>query len=170
MFYFTYILGDFLLLKIVREEGKKMLRQPIGVEFENAMIEKFGSISIKIWGNSAYNDSEESQDKLKGTDVFILGVPVDVTLNIQNKSHTTFCSKNYIVDLGFANVEFGVRFGNGHVKFENPVLVIGFNTLLGSVLKFPNMLGQEDIKKIIESGMDFYYKTLDAVESALCVV
>ena len=136
------------------------LPESTGIEFEDRIIEKCGCVCIERWGAGAFSISTVSEDKLKGTDFFVLGVPIDVTLNIKNKTHTTV--SDFTIDLGFVKVTFGVRFGNGRVKFETPVLVLGFETLLDrkDVMKLTNLISKSELIEILNKGMDFYFETV----------
>lgn len=133
-----------------------------GIEFEETIIEKCGTISKETWGASAFKFSTLTQDKMSGTDFFVLGIPVDVTLNLENKRHTKI-SSDIEIDLAIAKVRFGVRFGNGRVKFETPVLVIGFDTMLGrrDVLTIASSISKSKFVEILNSGMDFYFDTVE---------
>ena len=134
-----------------------------GIEFEETIIEKCGFVSKETWGASAFKFSTVTQDKMKGTDFFVLGVPVDVTLDLDNKRHTKI-SKDIEIDLLVAKVRFGVRFGNGHVKFDTPVLVIGFDTLLdrNDVLSIASFISNSKFVEILNTGMDYYFETVEA--------
>lgn len=134
----------------------------LGIEFEEIISEKIGSFSAKTWGNGSFTLSSMNADQYKGTDFTLLGIPVDVTLNFDGKKHMRHISTT--LDTNICKVNFGIRYGNGRVQFDNPVLVIGFN--FASITK-NNVnclvdICSSSLQNILETGMDLY---LDAVEA-----
>ena len=91
----------------------------VGIEFEDEIIEKIGTVTKNIRLALA------AEDRFFGTDCVIDGVPVDVTLNYENKTYMRKLEK--CVRHGIGEVYYGIRKSNGHIRFETPVLVIGFS-------------------------------------------
>ncbi|MDL2248617.1 hypothetical protein LJB89_02860 [Tyzzerella sp. OttesenSCG-928-J15] len=132
-----------------------------GLEFEDTIIDKFYNVCIKEWGTNSFKISTVKQDLYAGTDFFVLGVPVDVTLNITDKNHTTISKTT--IDIGFAKINFAVRYGNGRVKFDTPVLVIGFDTLMDKtgIRQLASFLDPMQVVELIQAGMDCYFETVE---------
>ena len=128
-----------------------------GHTFEAGVVDIVLSFAKSEWGHGAVKFSTMKQDFCEGTDVSVLGVPIDVTL--------AFGKKNKIRELGALvldglRIVFGVRFGNSKADFETPVLVIGAETAIG--IKRSNMMItldiiKDNIRKILNIGMDEYF-------------
>lgn len=73
---------------------------------------------------TTYVEASVEEDHFSGTDCFINGVPIDVTIN-PSKSYSKFI-KQYVLEGITVNVL--KRYRNAHVKFERPVLVFHFDT------------------------------------------
>lgn len=128
-----------------------------GNEFEADMVDVISHYAQKEWGNSSITVSTMNQDRYEGTDVFVLGVPVDVTINYQNKRHTRKLTEMLFDGI---TVEFGLRTGNGRKTFKTPVLVVGVEAAAG--ITFGNMWAVIDSVKgkigdILDTGMDEYF-------------
>lgn len=129
-----------------------MLELKSGIKFENKAYDKFGEFCHEKWGTTAFKISTPEEDLYKGTDCIILGVPVDFTLDIENKNNI---KKGISLDLGFAKITFAIRYANGVRKFEKPVLVLGFDMpKLNNINLFDNV----ELENIINTGMDFYFE------------
>lgn len=104
--------------------------------------------------------SMPSDDMNKGVDLYYYGLPIDVTLLIGKKDHTHRIGR-YIHTIGdkeMFKVSLGVRFANNHHNFDEPVLVIGFDTWSFNEAKYQvEALSYEDIDNMI----DMYYNHLD---------
>lgn len=131
----------------------------LGQEFEDIIVEKVGYFSARQWGKGFHSTINTELDTKAGTDFILLGIPVDVTLNFSGKNYTTKVGQ---VSFKFGDVEFGVRYGNGHCQFETPVLVVGFN------MDIPRQYIERSIDQmnskmqlILERGMDLYLDTVD---------
>ena len=128
-----------------------------GYEFEALMVEVVHRVAAREWGAKSVKFSTMQQDRYEGTDLFILGVPVDITLAFAKKNRT---HKVGSLQFDGVTIDFGVRFGNGKVKFETPVLVIGAETAVG--ITKSNMWVCIDtikrhVKEILDIGMDGYF-------------
>lgn len=131
----------------------------MGQEFEEVLVEKVGTFSAKKWGKCFHSTINTEMDTKGGTDFVLLGIPVDVTLNFEGKN---YMSKIGSLSFDTANIHFGVRYGNGHCKFETPVLVVGFN------MNIPRQYLERTIdtlngkmQEILERGMDLYLDAID---------
>ena len=131
----------------------------IGEEFEDTIVEKIGTFSINTWKGGFKSTINTLLDTHGGTDFILLGVPMDVTLNYASKNYTKKISR---IEFGFGGVTFGVRYGNGVVKFDTPVLVLGFDVVI------PNQYLVQAIdeishnfSEILNAGMDAYFDTVE---------
>ena len=132
-----------------------------GYEFECEMIDAISFFANKEWGPSAVKFSTEKQDRFEGTDLFLLGIPVDVTMAFERKNRIR---KLESLSRDGVDIHFGVRFGNGKVSFKTPVLVIGVETALG-ITKNNMWLAIDGIKsnisEILNEGMDRYFTAVE---------
>ena len=133
-----------------------------GFEFEADIVDIVSNFAKREWGATAVKFSTERQDRFEGTDLFVLDVPIDVTLAFSEKNKT-----RRLGNLSFdgVTIDFGLRMGNGRANFKTPVLVIGAETALG-ITKENMWVVLDTIKSnifdILDIGMDKY---LDAVEA-----
>jgi hypothetical protein len=132
-----------------------------GHEFESEVLDIVSLFARREWGASAVRFSTEYQDRFEGTDLFVLGIPIDVTLAFDRKNRTR---KLGTINLDGITIDFGIRFGNGKANFDTPVLVIGAGSCLGITLN--NMwVALETIKsnihKILNIGMDKYLLAIE---------
>ena len=127
-----------------------------GHEFESEMADFITSFARSEWGSAAVKFSTEHQDRYEGTDIFLLGIPVDITLNFAGKNKT---KRLDTLDFDGVAIDLGVRFGNGKSDFKTPVLVIGAATALG-IAKHNMYVALDIIKtnilRILNLGMDGY--------------
>ncbi|MCL2047409.1 MAG: hypothetical protein FWG87_01665 [Defluviitaleaceae bacterium] len=133
-----------------------------GYEFESQMTDIVSVFARHVWGNKAVMFSTERQDRYEGTDLFVLGVPLDITLAFDKKNKTRKLSD---LTLNGVTISFGVRFGNGKVTFETPVLVVGVETAVG--ITKGNMWAvldtiKHNMQKILDIGMDSYFLETEA--------
>ena len=133
-----------------------MYLHSLGNEFESELIHIASTYARKTWGVGSIKLSSARQDRFEGTDLFVLGIPVDVTLAFSRKNRTR---KLGVLNFDGVTVEFGIRFGNGKVKFQTPVLVIGAETTTG--ITKSNMWVVVDairsrIGEILDQSMDQY--------------
>jgi hypothetical protein len=128
-----------------------------GLEFESEIVDIVSSFAKREWGIGAVKFSTVLQDRYEGTDIFILGVPIDVTLAFSRKNKTRRLGE---LMLDGVTVDFGVRFGNHKANFKTPVLVIGAGTAIG-ITKNNMWVALETIKanvqEILNTGMDGYF-------------
>ena len=133
-----------------------------GFEFETELVDYFTMYAKREWGNSAVRFSTERQDRYEGTDLFVLGIPIDFTLAFAAKNKTR---KLDTMKLDGVTIAFGIRFGNGKAAFKTPVLVIGAETAIG--ITKSNMwvtldIIKSNIPKILDKGMDDYLLATEA--------
>jgi len=133
-----------------------------GYEFESELVSYFSTFAKCEWGNNAVKFSTEQQDRYEGTDLFVLGIPVDVTLAFAAKNKTR---KLDTMVFDGVTVDFGIRFGNGKANFKTPVLVIGAETAIG--ITRSNMWVvldtiKSNISSILDKGMDDYLLATEA--------
>lgn len=165
---------------MARNGYSNVFHMSLGHTLESELIDTFATFFYK--GNSKVDRSvfrfaTVEEDKFFGTDAFMYGLPVDFTRNIKGKNHTTILDAS--VDLpGVGKVTFGIRTGNGRVKFETPVLVIGVNLntgseddggfIEGSMLKFSlsHLIDavKKQVQQIIDIGSGAYWDYCDAAE------
>ena len=133
-----------------------------GLEFESEMVDIVSSFAKREWGIGATKFSTEQQDRFEGTDVFVLGVPIDITLAFEKKNKTRKLGK---LKINGVTIDFGVRYGNHKAMFKMPVLVIGAESVLG-ITKSNMWVALDTIKtniqKILNQGMDEYFLETEA--------
>ena len=132
-----------------------------GREFESSVAEIVSFFAKREWGTAAVTFSTERQDRYEGTDMFVLGVPIDVTLAFDQKNRTR---KLGTINFDGITIDFGIRFGNGKASFKMPVLVIGAETATGiSKLDMWVTLDtiKSNIREILNMGMDEYLLATD---------
>lgn len=125
-------------------------------EFEYGIVDVVSTFAEREWGTGAVKISTAHQDRYEGTDLYVLGVPIDVTLAFDRKNKTR---KLGAINLDGITIDFGIRFGNRKANFKIPVLVIGAETSLGITLN--NMwvvldIIKSNIQEILNIGMDKY--------------
>lgn len=116
-----------------------------------------------------FRPSTEDEDLYEGTDMFIYGIPVDITSYIEGKDRTHLFDPVVIIDeqKGYY-VQFGVRRGNSKEDFKIPVAVIGLSTYSGQMSRWE--IGditerfQENIEEVITTLEDEYFKYCDEEE------
>ena len=99
-----------------------------GFEFESELVDILSSFAQSEWGIGAVKFSTAQQDRHEGTDIFVLGVPIDITLAFDKKNRTR---KLGTMEMDGLNIDFGIRFGNQKAKFKIPVLVLGAESIIG---------------------------------------
>lgn len=131
----------------------------IGEEFEDTIVEKIGIFSIKTWKGGFKSTVHTLLDSHAGTDFILLGVPMDVTLSYDLSTYTKTITR---IEYEFGGITFGIRYGNGVVKFETPVLVLGFDIVIPKqyLARAVDEISHE-FHEILETGMDLY---LEATE------
>lgn len=109
-----------------------------GNVFENEVVDRV-RIVAKQEGAYFQNTVGTERDRCDGTDL-IYGfdrrvadkiirnrIPIDVTYNFAGKDRMIVLPAKYTLACGI-KLRFGVRFGNRKKTFDEPVLVIGFET------------------------------------------
>ena len=133
-----------------------------GQEFESGVVDIVSSYAKREWGIGAVKFSTVRQDRYEGTDVFVLGVPIDVTLAFERKNKTRRLGT---LMLDGVSIDFGVRFGNQKANFNMPVLVIGAGTAIG-ITKHNMWVAldtiKDNIQEILCKGMDEYFLATEA--------
>lgn len=87
---------------------------------------KYFEEGMKAWLRSQFEDIQNAsvtEDRYAGTDLFLCGVPVDITEYPAGKNCYT---PLFSVNCGVFQFSAGIRTGNGRVWFDRPVLVLGF--------------------------------------------
>jgi len=128
-----------------------------GYEFESDVVSVVSSFAKREWGNNAVKFSTMQQDRYEGTDLFVLGVPIDITLDFERKNKTRRLGK---LELDGVIIDIGIRFGNNRANFKTPVLVIGAETALGitkSNTWYVLDVIKSNVLKILDLGMDKYW-------------
>lgn len=136
----------------------------LGLEVEGDLIE---AIVWKIGTDCRKATREE--DKNHGTDMYVYGVPCDITCDIMDKDHTVILSQRYELSFSGIKICFGVRTGNSHngyTRFDTPVLVIGFEGLTFETMRewkerIISVFVQK-LDEIIDVGQSQYWDWMDA--------
>ena len=133
-----------------------------GHEFETEFADIAARFARTQWGKGSIKFSTIKQDRFEGTDLFVLGVPIDITLAYEKKTSMRQIGSLMLEGL---SIEFGIRFGNGKSRFKTPVLVIGAESALG-ITKGNMWIALETIKahiqQILDTGMDSYFEATEA--------
>lgn len=97
-----------------------------GQDFEGRMVEAFHSYALKN-GTEKYFvcTANTDLDLHYGTDVIVDGIPVDVTCCFSRKKDVIKLSNT--IDVKGQTIYFGIRTGNSHITFPNPVVVVGID-------------------------------------------
>ena len=127
-----------------------------GHKFESGVVDAVSAFAEREWGINAVKFCTVHQDLYEGTDLFVLGIPIDVTLAFEKKNRTRSLGA---LTLDGVTIDFGLRFGNHKANFKIPVLVIGAETALGITIN--NMwvalnIIKSNIHEILNVGMDKY--------------
>jgi len=125
-------------------------------EFEADMVDVITTFAKREWGVKSVKFSTRKQDLFEGTDLFVVGIPIDVTMNFAQKNNTQKLGE---MDVDGISIDFGVRIGNGNVDFKTPVLVLGVESAAGigrSNLWVVIETVKSNIKEILNKGMDKY--------------
>jgi len=97
-------------------------KSPIGKAFEDGM----GYLLKCLYGKE-YTRANESQDQKEGTDFFICGIRVDVTMKpVKNKVKYL---DSFVIPGCTIHVQ--LRYGNRRLDFKEPVLVMYFESFIG---------------------------------------
>jgi len=133
-----------------------------GYEFESGVVDVMQTFATRQWGTKAVKFSTSRQDRYEGTDLFVLGVPIDVTLDFERKNKTRRLAG---LSVDGITIDFGVRFGNFKADFDVPVLVIG--TTSHAPITKSNMwlvldIIRDNINEILNIGMDEYFVAIEA--------
>lgn len=133
-----------------------------GFDFESQVVEVVSAFAKREWGAGAVKFSTVQQDRFEGTDLYVLKVPIDITLTFDKKNRTRRLGS---LTLDGVTIDFGVRFGNNKATFRTPVLVIGAESAIG--ITKANMWVvldaiKNNVQKILDTGMDSYFLATEA--------
>jgi len=133
-----------------------------GFDFEFRLVDVVSDFAKREWGIGAVKFSTVQQDRYEGTDLYVLKVPIDVTLAFDKKNRTRRLG---LLTLDGVTIDFGIRFGNNKATFRTPVLVIGAESALG--ITRSNMWVvldaiKNNVQKILDTGMDAYFLATEA--------
>lgn len=108
-----------------------------GNVFENECAYRVRNVSKNTAGSYFESTVGTERDQFDGTDI-VYGwdrqimnkvirnhIPVDFTYNFEGKNRMKVLPATYTLPCGM-KIKFGIRYGNGHSNFSEPVLVIGF--------------------------------------------
>jgi hypothetical protein len=130
-----------------------------GLYFQHRVMDHF-NLTL---GKGSVRTGTPHEDFQKGTDFFLYGIPVDVTLRDKGGQIKAvigkFQTEAYAVILG-------IREWNSHVKFPQPVLVMWFcikNPQINQVDRLVQMITYEHLNE----AMDRYVNYIDPSEEAL---
>jgi len=133
-----------------------------GHEFESGVVDAVSSFAKREWGIEAVKSSTMQQDRFEGTDLYVLGVPIDITLSFEKKNKTRRLGA---LTMDGVVIDFGIRLGNHRANFKMPVLVIGASTAIGiTKANLWLVLGiiKDNIQEILNIGMDKYFVATEA--------
>jgi hypothetical protein len=130
-----------------------------GHAFESEIVDIVSAFAQRIWGAKAVKFSSQRQDRFEGTDMYVLGVPMDVTLAFDKKVRTRKLGE---LPLDGVTISFGVRFGNGRVSFKTPVLVVGADGITNGNMWLTMDIIKANIQEILDTGMDNYFLAIEA--------
>jgi hypothetical protein len=134
--------------------GYEMSSKPRGFRAQSFIFDKLD----ELYGKDFVKATEE-QDRHEGTDCFIQRLRVDVTLHAAKKDRMIYCGN---VDSYAFHINVFIRFGNRHVDFPEPVMVLEF--LVGAN-RHGNYLVQSYLdKEIVSECMDLFFSKLDEIE------
>ena len=55
-------------------------------EFESEVVDVVSTFAKREWGASSVQFSTANQDRYEGTDLFVLGIPTDITLAFEKRT------------------------------------------------------------------------------------
>jgi len=126
-----------------------------GFVFEDEMIYRLEEI-VKI------RYATHDEDRFKGTDCFIDDVPVDLTLSLDRKDLTQVIGN---VDCwGVFKITVGIRYGNAHGLFKQPVCVLCFNLIGMNAKRAAHYIAQFVDRPTIDECLDMYKAALKTID------
>lgn len=123
-----------------------------GFDYEANMGQIF-SHSLRKYPGLFQDVRGTDEDILRGTDYIINTCRVDFTMYFQGKDNVIQLPEVIALKNSGVDLKLGIRTGNGKVKFEEPVLVIGID-LIPSVYRYLEERISEDIEKISDTLLD----------------
>ena len=103
---------------------KKLKKSSVGIRFEIDAKAAFFE-AARNCKNVNYEDVNDEEDAYEGTDFMFMGYRVDVTYFFSGKDNTTtLVAKPSFIG---SDLKIGLRTGNSHRVFDEPVIVIGFD-------------------------------------------
>lgn len=152
--------------RIKKKEESRTIYGSFGKEFEMTTESRIADFCIREW-DTKIEKTSEGVDIFLGQDLIVLGVPIDITLDMDrkiDKRHITMSDRTVTLPTG-ETVRFAVRHSNGYIDFEEPVVIIGFDVNLDGRKAIDHFLYDElkdrDIKEILEEAMDIYFDTIE---------
>lgn len=120
----------------------------LGLRFEEVIHER-------IEDYCGYKRATKEEDMLQGTDLFMYGLPIDITLN-ENKEGRDIGE----LDLCVSSIKARIRTGNGYHDFEHPVLVLLFCPRIPTDRLGLKMVAEELTETALEQLMDMFWDSL----------
>lgn len=127
-----------------------MYRNRKGIIFEDLVLERLEQFE-------GYEPSSRESDRYWGTDFYFYRLPVDLSLN-PNKKQVVWSIN--LIDLPSCSIKVGARFGNGRVKFEEPVMVLLF---LPKVWQY-NLMASDVTEDVLQEASDIFWTLIDKLE------
>lgn len=136
--------------KRIRLDNSLVVRT--GEDFEGRLIDAFRAYAYKSGTEKYFLCTAHTElDTDYGTDVIVDGIPVDITCAFSRKNHTI--RYNNAIEVDGEKVYFGIRRGNGHINFPNPVVVVGIDADMHFLNSFMDNVCKS-ITKVIAKIMD----------------
>lgn len=141
----------------------KFSESSLGDDVEDSIYDK---IVTSFGEEYKVRKSNVIEDLFEGTDMFIDGIRVDITLNDEKKGTLKFIESAQFKNV---KVDFSVRTGNGRNEFNEPVVVIRFETNVPITKRncdsfVQNKIDIYELQDIMGRIFDAYCKHLDEEE------
>ncbi len=121
--------------------------KPTGFEFEDEVVSVFKKYSEKMGTLRYFKEvSGTDLDTKQGTDLFVDGIPVDITSNFSEKRKMITLEDE--VDVNGTAIKFGIRLGNGHITFKTPVMVVGIDASASFLNSYMDIIISEFAAKV----------------------
>lgn len=136
----------------------------LGAEFEDSLAISIEDHFVAAGDRKAVQRTGGTRlDWAYGTDLFIWGIPVDLTCAIAGKDHIE--KLPLTTEVFGIKVEFAVRTANYHHRFRTPVLVIGFASTESFARAWMDRITEEfcvRIEEIMDMAQSQYWDWCDA--------
>lgn len=153
--------------KITSDRIKMDYEKSLGQYFESELYDRMEMVSnldVAKKNHIEIKKSTKKQDEEEGTDLFVTGIPVDLTIN-QDKNYTQWMDS---MQASYSTIDFGIRAGNGKVNFKNGVVVVKFNHLFQNKREMTdcieNSLTDNEILDMVEKIFNVFYEYEDQQE------